>query len=72
VSKSWEERKAIGDIPALHYKDLQAYLTEISGYTKPAGPKGSQMNMPGINLILKCYTFLLFFKQTVQTLQTLL
>lgn len=44
----WEQRKAKGDTLALPYKDLQAYLPEISGYTKDGGPKGSQMNMPGM------------------------
>ena len=44
----WEQRKSKGDTLALPYKDLQAYLPEISGYTKDGGPKGSQMNMPGI------------------------
>lgn len=44
----WEKRKAKGDTLALPYKDLQAYLPEISGFTKDGGPKGSQMNMPGM------------------------
>ena len=44
----WEERRAKGDTLAMPYKELQAYLPEISGYTKSGGPKGSQMNMPGM------------------------
>src|SRR2546423_2844834 len=44
----WEQRKAKGDTLALPYKDLQAYLPEISGYSKDGGPKGSQMNTPGL------------------------
>ena len=44
----WEMRKSKGDTLAMPYKDLQAYLPEISGYTKEGGPKGSQMNMPGM------------------------
>jgi hypothetical protein len=48
VSAKWEARKSKGDTLALAYKDLQAYLPEISGYTKDGSPKGSQMNMPGM------------------------
>lgn len=44
----WAERRAKGDTLALPYKDLQAYLPEIPGYTKNGGPQGSQMNMPGM------------------------
>ncbi len=44
----WEMRKAKDDTLAMPYKDLQAYLPEISGYTKTGGPKGSQMNLPGM------------------------
>lgn len=44
----WEMRKAKGDTLAMPYKDLQTYLPEISGYTKEGGPKGSQMNLPGM------------------------
>jgi hypothetical protein len=44
----WEERKAKGDTLAMPYKDLEAFLPEISGYTKNGGPKGSSMNMPGM------------------------
>jgi len=47
-SDRWEERKAKGDTIAMGYKELQAYLPEISGYTTPEGPKGSQMNTPGL------------------------
>lgn len=43
-----EARRAKGDTLALPYKDLEAYLPEISGYTKDGEPKGSQMNMPGM------------------------
>jgi hypothetical protein len=43
-----EARKAKGDTLAMPYKDLQAYLPEISGYAKEGGPKGSQLNMPGM------------------------
>ena len=41
-------RKAKGDTMAMPYKDLEAYLPEISGYTKDGEPKGSQMNIPGM------------------------
>ena len=44
----WEARKAKGDTLAMPYKDLQAYLPEISGYTKDGDPKGNQVNMPGM------------------------
>jgi len=44
----WAARKAKGDTLAMPYKDLQGYLPEVSGYTKEGGPKGSQMNMPGM------------------------
>ena len=43
----WKERKAKGDTLALPYKDLEAYLPEISGYTSQQGPRGSQINVPG-------------------------
>jgi hypothetical protein len=43
----WAERKAKGDTLALPYKDLEAYLPDINGYTKPDGAKGSQINVPG-------------------------
>ena len=43
-----EARKAKGDTLAMPYKDLEAYLPDISGYTKDGEPKGSQMNMPGM------------------------
>ena len=43
-----EARRAKGDTLAMPYKDLEAYLPEISGYTKEGEPKGSQMNMPGM------------------------
>lgn len=44
----WASRKAKGDTVAMPYKDLQAYLPEISGYTKDGEPKGSQVAMPGM------------------------
>ena len=44
----WEERRAKGDTLAMPYKELQAFLPDISGYTKKGGPRGSQMNMPGM------------------------
>jgi len=44
----WEERKQKGDTIAIQYKDLQAYLPEISGYTKDGEPSGEQTNMPGM------------------------
>lgn len=44
----WEERKKKGDTTAIAYKDLEAFLPEISGYTKDGGPKGNQTNMPGL------------------------
>lgn len=44
----WAERKAKGDTVAMPYKDLQSYLPDVSGYTKDGGPKGSQVNMPGM------------------------
>lgn len=42
------ERRKKGDTLAMPYKDLQGYLPEISGYTSEQGPKGSQMNTPGL------------------------
>lgn len=47
-TSKWEARKAKGDTMALPYKDLEAYLPEINGYTKDGEPKGSQMSMPGM------------------------
>jgi hypothetical protein len=44
----WAERKAKGDTLAMPYKDLQAYLPDVNGYSKDGGPKGSQVNMPGM------------------------
>ena len=44
----WQERKAKGDTLALPYKDLEAYLPEISGYSRDGGAKGSQMSGFGI------------------------
>ena len=44
----WEERKKKGDTIAIPYKDLQAYLPEISGYTKDGDPSGEQTNFPGM------------------------
>jgi len=44
---NWERRKAKGDTVAMPYKDLQAYLPDVSGYTREGGAKGSQMNIPG-------------------------
>lgn len=44
----WEERKKKGDTTAIPYKDLEAFLPEVSGYTKDGGPKGNQTNMPGL------------------------
>jgi hypothetical protein len=42
------ERRKKGDTLAIPYKDLEAFLPEISGYTSEQGPKGSQMNTPGL------------------------
>ena len=42
------QRKAKGDTLAMPYKNLQNYLPEINGYSKDGGPKGSQMNLPGM------------------------
>lgn len=47
----WEARKAKGDTLAMPYKDLEAYLPDINGYTKEGGAKGSQMNMPGMGSV---------------------
>jgi hypothetical protein len=48
TSKRWEARRAKGDTLAMPYKALQAYLPEVSGYTKNGEPTGSQVNMPGV------------------------
>lgn len=42
--KKIEERKKRGDTLAMNYKDLQAYLPDISGYEKDGGPSGESMN----------------------------
>jgi hypothetical protein len=47
-NKRWEDRRAKGDTLAMPYKDLQAYLPDVPGYTKAGGPKGSQANVPGM------------------------
>ena len=47
-SDKWEERKAKGDTMAMPYADLEAFLPDISGYSKDGDAKGSQMNMPGM------------------------
>jgi hypothetical protein len=44
----WEARRAKGDTMALPYKELEAFLPGVDGYTKDGSPKGSQMNMPGM------------------------
>ena len=44
----WEARRAKGDTIALNYQELETFLPEVSGYTKEGGPKGNQMNMPGL------------------------
>jgi hypothetical protein len=43
-----EERRKRGDTVAIAFKDLETYLPEISGYSSEHGPKGSQMNTPGL------------------------
>jgi hypothetical protein len=43
-----EERRKKGDTLAMNYKDLQAYLPEVSGYTKSDSPSGESMNMAGM------------------------
>ncbi|MFN8353811.1 MAG: hypothetical protein U0Y10_05185 [Spirosomataceae bacterium] len=50
ANKRIEERKAKGDTLAMPYKDLQAYLPSISGYTADGGPSGSTTNMMGFSL----------------------
>ena len=50
ANKRIEERKAKGDTLAMPYKDLQAYLPSISGYTADGGPTGSSTNMMGFSL----------------------
>ena len=47
-AKRQEARRAKGDTVAMPYATMQGYLPEIEGYTKEGGPKGSQMNMPGM------------------------
>lgn len=42
------ERRKKGDTLAMPYKDLQAYIPEVSGYSSDEGPKGSQTNTPGL------------------------
>jgi hypothetical protein len=44
----WEERRKKGDTVALQYKELETFLPDVSGYTKDGGPKGQQMNTPGL------------------------
>lgn len=46
--KRMAARRAMGDTLAMPYKELQAYLPDVSGYKKEGGPRGSQMNMPGM------------------------
>jgi hypothetical protein len=43
-----EERRKKGDTLAIPYKELQGYLPQISSYSTEEGPKGSQMNTPGM------------------------
>ena len=43
-----EERRKRGDTLAMPYAVLQGYLPEVDGFTKRGGPKGNQMNMPGM------------------------
>jgi hypothetical protein len=42
------DRRKKGDTLAIPYKDLQAYLPQANGYSSDQGPKGSQMNTPGL------------------------
>lgn len=44
----WEARRKKGDTVALQYKELESFLPDVSGYTKEGGPKGEQMNTPGL------------------------
>jgi hypothetical protein len=43
-----EERRKKGDTLALAFKDLEGYLPSVGGYASEHGPKGSQMNTPGL------------------------
>ena len=47
-AKRMEERRKRGDTLAMPYATLQGYLPEIEGFMKRGGPKGSQMNIPGM------------------------
>jgi hypothetical protein len=42
------ERRKRGDTLAIPYKELQAFLPQVNGYTSEEGPKGSQTNTPGL------------------------
>jgi hypothetical protein len=42
------ERRKKGDTLAIPYKELQAFIPQVDGYTSEQGPKGSQMNTPGL------------------------
>ena len=43
-----DERRKKGDTLSIPYKDLEAYLPQISGYSSDSGPKGSQTSTPGM------------------------
>lgn len=47
-AKRQAERREKGDTIAMPYGQLQAYLPDVSGYTKDGGPEGNQMNIPGM------------------------
>lgn len=50
ASKRLEERRAKGDTLAMPYKELQAYLPEVSGFDKDGEPSGSSTGMMGVSL----------------------
>jgi hypothetical protein len=48
AEKRRAERIKRGDTLAMNYKDLQAFLPEISGYTKKGKAGGETISMPGL------------------------
>jgi hypothetical protein len=47
-SSRMAERRAKGDTMPIPYKELEAYLPEIPGYTKDGGTDGRMVNTPGL------------------------
>ena len=53
AEKRKQERRERGDTLAMHYKDLQQYLPEVSGYEKKGNPGGESVSGAGFGSFSK-------------------